>query len=278
MPALPDSIIITRQLNKKVLGKEIIDIRTNKLKENEGQYNLENNVQFKNIEKIVGRKVSEINANMIKLDNDFIILIGYDNGGLRYYEKTTDAIDAVINKHKTATFVIDVEFADGSYLEFIINNWTGKFQIMHFNDAKVIEKMDPSIETKFKLSDFQRHFHENKALLSVLTTANGIMDISRNAVHEVLYKTKLHPKTKASSLGEEKIMELHENFIKFSKAVTDGKGTAEAVDIFGNKGHYEYSIGSQIKDLPCPVCGETIIKDKAFGSTYYYCPGCQIKG
>lgn len=275
---LPNSIIVTNQLKEKLTHKMISSIKFNQIKSNDGRYSLDHNVKGDNFNKVVNQKIIEVNSNVIILDNNFAIAMRYDNGGLRYYKNINELPNRLgIRKHKTATYIIDVILNDNSIIELIINNWTGLFMVEEKSKIDFTKKLNPYEKTNFSYKEFVKHFNKSTALLALFTTTKGIFDISRNTVHEVLYLSNIHPMTKASSLSKAAINILYKNFINVVNSVVLKNGTSTFIDIYGNKGKYEYSISSKKKDTMCEKCNGVIRKGSAYGSTYYYCSGCQIK-
>jgi len=46
-------------------------------------------------------------------------------------------------------------------------------------------------------------------------------------------------------------------------------------DIFGSPGGYKTILSAKTKTMPCPVCGDIIIREAFLGGNVYFCPTCQ---
>jgi formamidopyrimidine-DNA glycosylase len=96
-------------------------------------------------------------------------------------------------------------------------------------------------------------------------------------MHDILFKARLHPKTKISAMDEGDVMRLYDSIMEILTLSRDKGAFAYEMDFFGQKGGYtmdDFLVGYK-EGKPCPACGETIVSIKTGGSASYICPACQ---
>ena len=162
----------------------------------------------------------------------------------------------------TGGFVFIFIFEDDSCLVISTNSWTGSFRVLKQSEYKTSDKISPHDREKFTLEAFRSHFKKNTAVIAVCGTAKGFMDIQRNFMHEALFRSKIHPKTKASKLTNGEIKNLYDKMTEIADEIESNGGINETVNT--------NSVGK-----PCPVCGTFIEKGSAFGSSVFFCLNCQ---
>jgi formamidopyrimidine-DNA glycosylase len=87
---------------------------------------------------------------------------------------------------------------------------------------------------------------------------------------EVLFQSKIHPKSSVDKLKEDSIEKLFKNMKKvLTKAI---RGQADP-----QKFPDSYLLPYRNADNNCPVCGTKIRIVKVSGRTAYFCPDCQVK-
>ena len=148
-----------------------------------------------------------------------------------------------------------------SYL-FFINQ---KYKVSEREKAPHVmpeNKVSPFDREKFTRESFRPHFEKNVAVIAVCGTTDGFMDVQRDFMHEALFRSKIHPKTKASRLSDEEIEILYDKILEVADEIRANK--------IINK-----TVCASAAGKPCPVCGTLIEKGSAFGSTFYICPRCQ---
>lgn len=268
--------IITDQLIDCVQGKIITDFKHEQFFD--GERPLTYTISFENIEYIKGACVEKANAARLILDNGYTIKFGYDSGGLRYYKnKSQIEVMKMDKKFITGGFLFLFTFDDDSCLVLTINSWTGLFKVALQTDVKQSDKLDPTDKDSFTLDNFKKYFHVNIAVIAVCVTTKGCLEIDRGAIHEALYHTKIHPKTKASSLTDYEVEALFGAIKDVVFKILSSGGIKGFIDLFGNHGNYTYSISSKSVGKACLDCGAQIEKGNAFASSIFVCPGCQIQ-
>lgn len=254
-------IVITKKLIQCVQGKQIKDFRYENFYK--GERPLDYTVILDNLDKIAGNFITKADSNTLFLDNDYVVTFGYSNDGIKYFPDMSKM--EIMKKDKkliTGGFAFIFILEDGSCLVISTNSWTGSFRVLKQSEYIPPEKISPHDREKFTLDAFRSHFNKNIGVMAVCGTSKGFMDAQRDFLHEALFRSKIHPKTKASRLTDAKIENLY-------KIMTEIAGEIEA------NGAINETVNTGAAGKPCPVCGTLIEKGSAFASSIFYCPNCQ---
>ena len=85
---------------------------------------------------------------------------------------------------------------------------------------------------------------------------------------EILFRTKIHPKTNINTLSDNKLKELYSNIIDVLEFGIKKKGDLSSYPD-------EFLIPHRNKDEKCPVCNSDITRFEISGRHAFYCPSCQ---
>ena len=109
-----------------------------------------------------------------------------------------------------------------------------------------------------------------------LGSEQRIPGVGNGVIQDILFNVQIHPKRQIDSLNKkEKLSMLYSVRQTLTNMVEKG-GRNTMSDLFGNKGRYECILSKNTVNKPCPVCGDTIIKEaQSGGGAIYYCPTCQ---
>ena len=273
----PEIMILTSQLQSQVIGKKINKVFSNateKLKKI-GFMNSED----KNIHLIEGKTVLKVegkgNSLVLKCSGKMNILFSPEYGGwLTYHEKD----EKVLPK-----FHLKVDFADGSNLRFRLES----MGVIYIVDDERLQKMytytrdfgkiPPIGSSESTLETVKTEFsHQNRQLKSVLVGKEAIVTGMSNATfQDVIYKAKIHPKRRANSLSSEEVDFLFNVITDSVNQRIIRHGKTRFIDLYGNSGQYELSMGSHMKEKTCSACGTKIIHIAQGGGQVYLCPTCQ---
>jgi formamidopyrimidine-DNA glycosylase len=131
---------------------------------------------------------------------------------------------------------------------------------------------------KFTLEHFQKLLANRKARIkNFLINQRNVAGIGNVYIQDILFKAKLHPNRKISTLSEKEITNLY-NAIQttLNHSIKLG-GLAYEKDFYGQKGKLtinEFLVGYKT-GKPCPTCKTPIIKIKTGSTSSYICPKCQ---
>lgn len=247
---------------QNVQGKRIDDFKHEIFYKGERPLNY--TVVLDSLDKISGNIITKADSNTLFLDNGYVVVFGYEKDCLKYFPDITKM--EIMKKDKkfiTNGYAFIFIFHDDSCLVISTNSWTGHFRVMKQSDYKSSEKISPYDRDKFLLDDFFSHFKKDIAVIAVCVTSKGFMDAERSFVHEALFRSKIHPKTKASNLTDNEIKNLYNIMVEIANEIQSGKLNAIAI--------------TKAVGKPCPVCGTLIEKGNAFMSSIFICPTCQIE-
>lgn len=138
---------------------------------------------------------------------------------------------------------------------------------------------EPTPET-FKLDMFQEQLGRiNRAIKPALLDQKLVVGLGNIYVDEALFRSSIHPLTRARDLTELQIKELYEAIIAvLGEAVKAGGSTIRTYrNSLGEAGSFQTTLavyGRQGK--ACIRCGETIIKQQLAQRGTHFCPHCQV--
>jgi len=270
LPELPEIAVIARQMNKEIAGKRVADIEARQPK------NL--NMPVKEFVKTAkGKTVNNVSSKgkwiFIKLDPAYYMLI---NRGMN-----ADLLHFTPNQKLPEKYHFKLTFTDktGFTIQF---QWFGYIHLVperNLNKHKLTVRLGISpIDEEFTLEHFNKLLVNKKAgIKSFLIDQKNVAGIGNVYIQDILFKAKLHPNRKISTLSEKEINNLY-NAIRdvLNRSIQLG-GLAYEKDFYGQKGKLtinEFLVGYKT-GKPCPTC-ETLIKKIKTGSTSsYICPKCQ---
>ncbi len=87
---------------------------------------------------------------------------------------------------------------------------------------------------------------------------------------EILFRSKIHPKTKINSLSEDKIKELFTNIKDVLKFGIENQGDLSTYPD-------DFLIPHRKKEEKCPLCDAEINRFELAGRHGFFCPICQSK-
>jgi Formamidopyrimidine-DNA glycosylase len=175
-----------------------------------------------------------------------------------------------------------VEFTDGDSLICTIQMYGGLWAYAEGqNDNKYywVAKEKPSpLSEVFDLAYFERLCAESKPNLSIkalLATEQRIPGLGNGTLQDILFNARIHPRTKLAALSEPERAGLFHSLKDTLARMTAAGGRDTEKDLFGNNGGYATILSSKRLESPCPVCGETLLRQSYLGGNVYFCPHCQ---
>ena len=275
-PSIPVSIILAKDICNAVLGQVIQDVHLNCF--NEGAYQLDT-LSFEGIDDLVGQKIVQANANFIHTQEGLIIEFGYDNGGIRLYDKNKEP---PVIKKMPKTGGVSVTFVfEHVCLMVILNSWTCRFRIHTHKEHIKKYPLDITSPIDFTLNRFNDWLNSrgNITIIDACATSKGAFDVYISFMNYILWMCGIHPKSKIKKLSENDIKCIYNTIVKIVDEYNTGTLICEHVDLYGNK------IEENNKSLslmtaknyqkPCPKCGALIESVVGTGTKYYFCPSCQ---
>jgi formamidopyrimidine-DNA glycosylase len=110
-----------------------------------------------------------------------------------------------------------------------------------------------------------------------LLDQKNLAGIGNVYAQDILFKAKLHPNRKISTLSKKEKGDLYHAVRDVLNHSIELKGLAYELDFYGQKGKFaveDFLVGYKT-GKPCPECGTTIEKVKTGSTSSYICPKCQ---
>jgi len=268
--------ILANQLEENLAGKKImkIDLKDYERLQRIGFINKE----LKDYDNLRDGVIDSVkfrgNSIVIKLDNGWNLLIGPEYGGRIRYHKPGENIE---NYH------LRVDFTDGTVLSIRLTNM-GVVQAAHDENLKNLyvyardfSETPSPLDKEFTYDYFKQTVKpQNRMLKQILVGKEAvIVGVSNSAYQDVLYRARIHPKRRGSSLSEDKIKALYKALVELMQERTEKRGKTAFTDIHGSQGGYEPQMGPNMKDKTCTACGSQIERISHGGGSVYLCPECQ---
>lgn len=274
---LPEAQILAQQMREVLTGKQVssYDLKDYERMQRIGFINKD----LTQYERLVDGKIVSIpqrgNTIILKLDNGMNLILGPEYGGRIWYHKNKNDINE--------KYHLKIIFKDESALTV---RQTNMGVIRAYDDESLpssyMYKRDFSdtlspVEADFTLGNFSKLLSKhNRGLKSVLVGKDAIVvGISNASFQDIMYRAKIYPKRKASSLKEKEKIQLFNAIKDIIEDRLEKKGKTKFTDIYGKNGKYTPLMGSNMKEKTCPTCRTQIQKMSLGGGQTYYCPKCQ---
>jgi formamidopyrimidine-DNA glycosylase len=269
-PELPEITVIGRQMDKELKGKRIASIDVKQPK------NLNMPVQ-KFVKICVGKTVEGVSSRgkwlFMQLGSTHTLLTNLGMGAELLYFKPDQKLP---QKHQ-----FRLTFSDKTGLT--IHFWW--FGYVHLVPEKDLSKHKMTsvlgvspVDKEFTLEHFKKLLGGKKtAIKSFVLDQKKMAGIGNVYAQDILFKARLHPSRKASTLSETEVKTLHEAIREVLNHSIKLGGLAYEMDFYGKKGRFgadKFLVGYRA-GKPCPECGTTIEKIRTGSTATYICPKCQ---
>ena len=276
---LPEAFILATQMDEELRGKRIIAYR---LQDHERLQRIGMvNRDVESFNRLVNGEIVTVtsrgNVIRVRLNNGMNLILAPEYGGeIRYYKS---------EKNPPNKFHLKIDFDDNSTFTVRL---TSMGIIFAFDDDSLVRayvyRRDYNPQVPSPLDEeftFQRFstllVDKNRMLKSVLVGKDAVVvGLSNSAFQDVLFRARLHPKRKASSLNTDERFALYDAIKRMLQERIRLKGKDRFYDFFGNQGQYTPTMGSTRKGRPCQICGTIIKKLSVGGGHVYFCPTCQV--
>lgn len=273
---LPEAAIVAGQMNQVMRGRTLQNaqlndsdwlIRNGYINRTPDQWQRELNGLIVDYVTAKGRWI------FVHFDVDvFLLLALLSRGKVRYYPPGTEA------EHP---FHVLLEMDDGSSLYVHFVGW-GYAKIVPQDELSNHVKpgrqgLNPLDSQRFTLENFKRYMNafSQREVKVVLANQAIISGLGNFYLQDILYRARIHPARKVSSLSDEEYQRLYASINDtMLRAIGEG-GSAEEVDIYGSAGGYHAMMGVHALGKPCYVCSQPIERVRVGGTSSYFCPQCQ---
>lgn len=223
---------------------------------------------------LVGRQVLSSRGHGMFVDllceDDVCVTIG-DGTNMRYY----DPFEERPEKHQLL-----IGFDDGSAVAFTVAMYGGIWAYQGTFDNpyhhRSLNSISP-LDERFDESFFDNIIQNAKDLSAkaLLATEQRIPGFGNGVLQDILFHAGIHPKRKKSTFSGLNRDDLFHSLKRTLKKMTEAGGRDTEKDLYGNAGAYKTVLSKNTLQLPCPNCGDTIVKEAYLGGAVYYCPTCQ---
>jgi len=265
VPELPEVETIKRELEKKILGKEIVNIKVNREKviKEPGAEAFRKGIIGETVKRIIRRG----KALIIELRGDKFLIIHLRITGWLLYGGEDEKARIVFG------------FSDGNFLNYMDQRLLGELKLREaYCDLKFIKELGPEA-LEISLSEFKEILKSRKTKIKVLLMDQHLISgIGNIYAQEALFLASIDPRRLANSLKGSEISLLHEKMVSVLKEAIKHKGSS--VDSYrgieGARGGMEKRLKVYgRKNESCLRCNTSIKKIALGGRGTCFCPHCQ---
>jgi len=284
---IPENAVVGAQLHAAVAGETISEAHLGKGKSK--SYTRATELGFLKItprqftSRLTGKRVRRAYGKgrwlFVEVDpNDLVLLLGESYGWLRFYRSREDVPK---DTDPLGQDYMSLQFGDGSWLVNRPQAWGGMKVIPMADLGKTnypnILGISPHDKEEFSYAAFCAALDRfpTKKTRDVLIDQRQISGLNNPYLHDIFFRARVHPKSKAQTLTTRQRRDLHRSALSVvAKAVKLGGWETEC-DLFGVPGKWKPEVVKSMVGEPCPRCGTAIVLDKLVSAQLFLCPKCQ---
>jgi len=257
MPELPEVETFKRYLDRTSLKQVIKDVRV-----------IDNRIldtEEKKLSKFLKAKRFESSIRhgkylLVYINPQYLVMHFGMSGDLEYYD----------DKEEPPKFSkVIFQFNNGFNLAYISIRMFGKVSVFNSIEEFIENKKLGLDAYKMALEEFQVAVQRRKAMAkNALLNQSFIAGVGNIYSDEILFRTKIHPKTKINTLSEGKVKELYTNIKDVLEYGIKKKGDLSTYP-------KEFLIPHRNKEGKCPTCNNDITRFEISGRHGFFCPSCQ---
>jgi len=257
MPELPEVETFKRYLDKTSLKQIIKDIKvidTRVL-----------NIDYSSLKRSVINRQFESSLRhgkylFVYLKPKYLVMHFGMSGDLEYYNKKNEE-----PKYSKVIF----HFQNGFNLAYTSRRMFGRIYIVDSIEEFIkLKKLGPDAY-KMSFEEFTGAIKRRSAILkNAMLEQSFIAGIGNIYSDEILFRTKLNPRTKVNEINERKIEEFFTNIKDVLEFGIERKGD---LSTYPNS----FIIPHRKKDERCPICDTDIERFEISGRHGFFCPTCQ---
>ena len=288
MPELPEVETVVRGLNRLILHKKIVSVKSDNPKSFPNAP-----AEIKNF--LIGAKIMSAHrrgkAIILLLENGWALVGHLKMTGQMVYRGQENwgaghPNDDFLGELPSKATRVEITFEDDSKLFFNDQRKFGWLKLLPEAEIPLIpffQKLGPEpLEDDFSLADFRERFRRKKRSLvkPALLDQTVIAGVGNIYADESLWQAKIHPETRVENLSEQDLRNLYQAVrAVMSESIERGGSTdRNYVQADGSRGNYlDYAAVYHKNGQPCKRCGTEIAKIKVGGRGTHFCPNCQRK-
>lgn len=272
MPEKPEVITVTKKLEKRLLGRKIldVDVRYSKMIDYPSLDEFTKNIKNQTFNSFTTRGKWIV----CELDKDYLLFHLRMEG--KFFFRTKDD---EYTKHEHVIFNLD----NGEQLRFADVRKFGKVMLIPKDKLLTMkpynelghEVWDKDLTSKYLKDKFKNKKLPIKSLLLDQSIITGIGNIYAD---EILFLSRVNPLKEGSKLKDKDLNNIIENSIKvLDKAIEEGGTTIRSyTSEEGVTGMFQNNLYvHQREKEQCKECGSIIKKIRVGGRGTYFCPKCQ---
>ena len=259
MPELPEVETFKRYLDKTSLKQTIKNIQVmDKRILNTGEIDLKHFVKDKRFESSTrhGKYL------LVHLKPGYVILHFGMSGDLKYY-------DAREEPPKFSKVIF--RFNNGFNLAYISIRMFGKVSVANSIEEFIEHKKLGPDAYKMTLEEFQGAVRRRSAIAkNALLNQSFIAGIGNIYSDEILFRTRIHPRTNINLLSDSKVKELFANIKEVLEVGITNKGDFSTYPS-------DFLIPHRKKEEICPIWSSDFARFEISGRHVFFCQSCQSK-
>ncbi len=181
------------------------------------------------------------------------------------------------DKHLRAWFSL----ADGDALVFTDARKFGRIWLVH-DVAEVTGRLGPEpLAWDLAPDAFAARLRQRKvAIKALLLDQTAIAGVGNIYADEALFRARIHPLRKSSSLSDEELGRLYEGLREVLNEAINKRGTLlrDYRTPYGEDGYFQNHLSVYGKyGQPCPRCGQPVERIRVTQRSTHFCPHCQAE-
>jgi formamidopyrimidine-DNA glycosylase len=272
MIELPESRHLADQIKEHLSGKTVLNVYANK---SPHKFTWFHGDPEEYHDMLTEKTITGANAYGGIVEITFGNLCLYFNDGVNI--RLIEPNQKLPDKHQ-----LHIEFDDFSSLIFSVQMYGG-IMLMDKEDKSndynnwAKDRVNPISEdnTAEYFVSLMDGVKQNYSIKAFLATEQRYPGLGNGVLQDILFNAKIHPRRKLNSLTQAEKEAVYDSVKNTLWEMTASGGRNTEKDIFGCPGGYQTKLSAKTKTLPCPVCGDDIIREAYLGGNVYFCPTCQ---
>ncbi|MCL2286050.1 MAG: endonuclease VIII [Firmicutes bacterium] len=170
-----------------------------------------------------------------------------------------------------------LEFDDSSHMSCTVQMWGG-IHCVPFAQRPENKQVPCPYSDAFDEAYFDSLISGEKPNLSakaLLATEQRIPGLGNGVLQDILFNARIHPKRKLETLTDTDIQRLFRSVKSTLKEMRDEGGRDTEKDLFNKNGGYFSILSKNTLTHPCRECGSGLVRQAYLGGNIYFCPVCQ---